>query len=105
MAQQFTHTAKPPQIPDSHPHQRWFKRRGDDTMGHHICRMADDDTVDLSTHIHIGGSSASTRAQLTADECEELARALLDAAADLRAHTAAELVKANTEHNPDEVPE
>jgi hypothetical protein len=105
MAQQFTHTAKPPQIPDIYPEQRWFKRAGFGYPAIHVVRTADEDKAELGTYFYVGDSHVRISTYLTADECEELGRAMLDAAADMRTHSAADLVKAKTEHNPDEVPE
>lgn len=104
MAQQFTHTARAPKIPESHPHQRWFKFTSDgDENITSLVRRHDEDVAVLSACIGSLEGSISFNASLTAAACEALARYLLDAAADLRAHSAAELIAANTEHNPDEV--
>lgn len=111
MAQQFTHTATAPHSSETAPHQRYFAAgflSGRSGAGYHplVIRMADEDVarLEISTWGH-QDVRVEVMTKLDADQCEALARYLLDAAADLRAHSAAELIAANTEHNPDEVPE
>lgn len=109
MAQQFTHTTAAPYESDSASHQRYFAAgflSGRSGAGNHplVVRMADEDVarLEISTYGH-QDVRVYVMTKLDADQCEALARYLLDAAADLRAHSAAKLIAVNTEHNPDEV--
>jgi len=98
MAQQFTHLVRPPQVSDSHPLQRYFKRSrnedGDDATT--VMRFAKRDKaeIDVSLYGSRFGQSVEVRTDLTADQCEHLARALLDAAHDLRTYSAQALEEA-----------
>lgn len=86
--QQFTHTARPPEIPDGHPLQRHFKREigGNGDPNTKVFRFAHRDTAQLQVEFYANQFSeqVNVSTNLTADECEHLARALLDAAHDLR---------------------
>jgi hypothetical protein len=97
MAQQFTHTAKPATVPTSHPDQRYFKRttEGDGCTG--VFRSARQNAAELEIAFYGERfkQAVSVTAELSADQCEALARALLDAAHDLRTNTAAKLLAAD----------
>jgi hypothetical protein len=98
MAQQFTHLARPPQVSDSHPLQRYFKRSSneDGDNATTVMRFAGRDTAEIDVGFYGPnlGQAVDVRTDLTADQCEHLARALLDAAHDLRTHSAQALEEA-----------
>jgi hypothetical protein len=97
MAPQFVHTAKPANVPASHPDQRYFKRtsEGDDCTG--VFRSAKHNTAELEISFYGDRlkRTVSVTAELSANQCEFLARALLDAAHDLRTNSAAKLLEAS----------
>lgn len=88
----FTHTPRAPHILSGYEDQRNFAMRGRDTGMHiGIRRMGHEDTAELrvSTWGRVD-VRAEVMSRLTADECEALARALVDAAHDLRTHNSIE---------------
>ena len=86
MAQQFTHTPRLPEIPTGHEQQRYFIRH----LVRDVMRWGQKDTAQITLESTDGLISHTQ--YLKANECEELARALLDAAHDLRTHKAAALM-------------
>jgi hypothetical protein len=95
MAQQFTHTPRPPQIPDGHPAQRYFKRTDvatDDRVQVMRFEQHNQAGLEIDFQTRNGRQISNVTALLTADECESVARALLDAAHDLRTHNSLDLM-------------
>lgn len=88
MAQQFTHTPAPPEEPASHPNQRWFLRGLSQGNNCSVYRAAEASVAQLGIRMIERSGTVLLDANLTADQCEQLARALLDAAHDLRSHPA-----------------
>lgn len=94
MTQQFTHTPAPPMVPASHPNQRWFLRGVSQGNTCSVFRATEMAVAELGIHAVEKRHAFNIDAYLTADQCEQLARALIDAAHDLRTNPAAMLKKA-----------
>ena len=84
----FTHTPRPPTVWETHPTPRYFFKP---THWPHrsvvsLMRHADELRAKLTLQVNHDNASTAMSQRLTADECERLGLALLDAAHDLRAH-------------------
>lgn len=98
MAQQhtFTHTPRPPRLTPGYEKIRQFADQGGPAgYNTEVSRRADKDTARLAIETW-GFQEVITRTttDLSADQCEALARALLDAAHDLRNHASTDLISA-----------
>lgn len=82
----FTHTPQPPQIIEGYGDMRYFIRHSD----RRVLRFANENHAKIMVE-SVDGMARLTQ-HLMASECEELARALLDAAHDLRTHKAFDLM-------------
>jgi hypothetical protein len=90
----FTHQPQPPKrVPVKHPDQRYFIETDSDDHSSisrfYIVHVGTEETADLVFSTYSGNNSHTTRQGLTADQCEALARALIDAAQDIRTHNPA----------------
>jgi hypothetical protein len=98
----FRHEPKPPVVPTSHPYQRYFsgsesdysvrvaQKKGTDSS-YTVYRNAARDDVDVQLTVNAVGFDARTCLAMSADQLEAFAARLLDAAHDLRTHSAQSL--------------
>lgn len=85
MAQKVSFTPDQPHIPDDHPTQRYFLHSRDAR----VMRFSQHAEAQLTLDIQDRETNrASFTLVLSAEACEQLAGALLDAAHDLRVHKA-----------------
>jgi len=94
----FIHQPQPPKrVPVLYPEQRYFMELYDNSLTLDVMRFESRDTTDLNFVMSSHGARMAFRQKLTADQCEALARALIDAAHDIRTHNPATTPTDDTE--------
>lgn len=90
----FPYEKRGPEIPDSHPYQRWFNLRPTDVgwpPGISVYRSGHSDFAQLDLGERSGKLRVLAGIDLTAEECRAVAELLLNAAQDLDDHPASTL--------------
>lgn len=97
---EFVHTPRPADVPDGHPRQRYFGAPGRAAIGivtsdgteARVLRWSGEPHAEVGLRVgRLGPSSAQVTLALNAAELRELARRLIDAAADIEADVDAEV--------------
>jgi hypothetical protein len=94
----FTHQPQPPKrVPVLYPEQRYFMELYQSGLTLDVMRFESRDITDLNFTLSSQGGRITFTQKLTADQCEALARALIDAAHDIRTHNPATTPTDDTE--------